>query len=99
MDRANLGASNKTVSVTEINTQLLAIRTAAKVDVAALPKEEFDATVYFADILADLKGQKCRTGFEVVRKALATLGYVVKSVEKNIRTGKQVSTHQIFRLE
>jgi hypothetical protein len=47
--------------------------------VTKLPKEEFNATEHFKDLVEDLKAQKCRTGFEVIRKALSTLGYVVKS--------------------
>jgi hypothetical protein len=68
-------AANKTISPTELNAQLLAIRTAAKIDVTKLPQGEFNATEHFNDIVEDLKAQKCRTAFEVIRKALAVLGY------------------------
>jgi hypothetical protein len=75
MDRSAMGTANKTVSVTEVNNQLLAIRTASKINVAELPKEQFNATLHFSAILEDLRSQKCRTPFEVIKKALATLGY------------------------
>jgi len=96
MDRGNIGTANKTISPTELNAQLLAIRTSAKIDVTKLPTGEFNATEHFNDVLEDLKAQKCRTGFEVIRKALAILGYASMSCEKTRKINGKTNNYKQF---
>jgi hypothetical protein len=55
-DRTNMGVANKQIGITEINNQLLALRTASKISIGDLPQyQEFDATDKFNIILEDLK--------------------------------------------
>lgn len=54
-----MGVNNKTISVTEINKQLIAVRTASKIEKKDLViGEEFNASEVFNTIVDDLKTQK-----------------------------------------
>jgi hypothetical protein len=98
MDRGTIGVANKTISPVELNAQLLAIRTSAKIQAGELPDGEFNATEHFDAIIEDLKQQKCRTYFEVIRKALAIQGYASKSEEKTKRVNKKTVNFKTLRL-
>lgn len=99
MDRGAIAASNKTISVSEVNNQLLAVRTAARIDVAKLPQGEFNATEHFEDIINDLKTtHKNRTPFEVIRKALAVLGYASMTAEKSNKVNGKTNHFKSMRL-
>lgn len=55
-DRSQMGVANKSISITEINNQLLALRTAAKIQLGDLPLyEEFTCGEQFDKIIEDLK--------------------------------------------
>lgn len=79
-DRAAMGVANKTINVADLNKQLIAVRAAAKIDVANLPiDQEFNATDHFAELVADLKDQKVRNHFELIQQALAIMGFASKT--------------------
>lgn len=51
-----MGVNNKTISVTEINKQLIAVRTASKIEKKDLViGEEFNVDIVMQDIVTDLK--------------------------------------------
>ena len=78
-DRSTMGVNNKSISVVDVNKQLLAVRTAAAIDLKTLPVgQEINMNQHFEAIINDLKANKERYPLQIIEQSLSTLGYVAK---------------------
>jgi hypothetical protein len=75
-----MGVANKTISVADINKQLVAVRTAAKIQKKDLPVgQEFNMHQHFEALIEELKSKKDTKPLVTIEQALAILGYLTKT--------------------